>query len=102
MGRFRYLLGKKADFTSLDGYVPDNSRVDERLIPSKMQCSTYRGDGFKELAPRMKNDGIRFPYRRIWPHPLCGKGFYIVSPWAVEEDMPIRSGEPGGLLQVHH
>jgi len=84
----RYAWGKKADFTSLDGYVPDNSRVDERLIPSKMRYSTYRGnygDGFKGTGAEDEKMTEFLPVSKDMASSLVRKGFYIDAPWTMEE-----------------
>ncbi|MDR1020312.1 MAG: DUF3160 domain-containing protein [Synergistaceae bacterium] len=41
----RYAWGRKEDFIALDVYKPDNSRIDEKLVPSAMRKGAAGGSG---------------------------------------------------------
>lgn len=83
----RYAWGKKADFGSLEGYAPDNSRVDKGLLPSKMRysaMSSFYGDGFRGTdSPEKMTDFL--PVTKDIAASLLRKGFYIDDPWPMDE-----------------
>jgi hypothetical protein len=83
----RYAWGKKADFGSLEGYGPDNARVDKGLLPSKMRysaMSSFYGDGFRGMdGPEKLTEFL--PVTKDMVASLLRKGFYIDDPWAMDE-----------------
>jgi hypothetical protein len=83
----RYAWGKKADFGSLEGYRPDNSRVDKGLLPSKMRysaMSSLYGDGFLGAdTPEKMTEFL--PVTKDMAASLLRKGFYIDDPWTMDE-----------------
>lgn len=84
----RYAWGKKADFGSLEGYAPDNSRIDKGLLPSKMRysaMSSFYGDGFRGMdAPEKMTEFL--PVTKDMAASLLRKGFYIDDPWPMDEN----------------
>lgn len=77
----RYAWGRAGDFASLAGYKPDNSRVDEALLPAKMRYAAPAfayGDGYKEDAS--DDDFTNFlPVTDPMKKSLLRKGFYVES-----------------------
>ncbi|MGI6252701.1 MAG: DUF3160 domain-containing protein [Aminivibrio sp.] len=83
----RYAWGREADFTPLASYKPDNSRVDEALLPSKMRYSDWAhrfGDGQEEDDTYEKFIDF-LPVTEPMRKALLKKGFYVEPSLPLDE-----------------
>jgi hypothetical protein len=74
----RYAWSPADNFTSLTGYRPDNSRADERIIPTRMRYNAspqYLGDGYDEENTADKLDYL--PVTENLRRSITRRGFEI-------------------------
>lgn len=75
----RYAWGRERAFEPLEGYKPDNSRVDGALLPSKMRYADWAhrfGDGHEE-DPTYEKFIDFLPVTEPMREALLKKGFYV-------------------------